>query len=205
MKALLNLLAGLVVAVVAFVGVAQAQDGYRIKSGDVLRIEVLEDPALGRTALVAPDGRISMPLAGAIRVSGQTVEQVQNTITSRIAPNFASAPNVFVSIERLAERLPVDPANAATVSVYVMGEATRPGRIEVEPGTTVLQLFSQMGGFTKFAATKRIQLRRTDKSTKAEQIYGLNYKAIEAGTSQAGNTVLSDGDVIVIPQRRLFE
>jgi polysaccharide export outer membrane protein len=61
-----------------------------------------------------------------------------------------------------------------------------------------------MGGFTRFAATKRVQLRRTD-ANGAETIYPLNYDAIEAGTSPNGAAVLVDGDVIMVPQRRLFE
>jgi polysaccharide biosynthesis/export protein len=37
---------------------ASAQEGgYLIRPGDVLRIEVLEDPGLNRSVLVAPDGR----------------------------------------------------------------------------------------------------------------------------------------------------
>ena len=34
---------------------AQAQDSYNIQPGDVLRIEVLEDPSLNRDALVLPE------------------------------------------------------------------------------------------------------------------------------------------------------
>ena len=52
---------------------AQAQ-GYQIRAGDTLRIEVLEDSSLNRTVLVAPDGRISMPQAGTLSVRGQSVE-----------------------------------------------------------------------------------------------------------------------------------
>jgi hypothetical protein len=36
-------------------------------------------------------------------------------------------------------------------------------------------------------------------------VVNLNYDAIEAGTSTNGNTTLKAGDVIVIPQRKLFE
>jgi len=36
-------------------------------------------------------------------------------------------------------------------------------------------------------------------------LYTLDYKAIEEGRSNAGMTVLAPGDVIVVPQRRLFE
>jgi len=74
----------------------------------------------------------------------------------------------------------------------------------VLPGTTVLQLFAQIGGFSRFAATKRIQLRRTDASG-TEQVFAIDYEAIEEGRSQAGATVLREGDVIIVPQRRLFE
>jgi polysaccharide biosynthesis/export protein len=184
-----------------------AQDGYRIGKGDTLRIEVLEDAGLNRTVLVAPDGRISMPLAGSIRAAGQSVEQVQAALSAALAGNFAAAPNVFVSVERLAERkpavaAPTGPAAPDTIAVYVMGEAAKAGRLDVERGTTVLQLFAQMGGFSKFAATKRIQLRRVEDG--AEKIYPFNYDQIEAG-SATGNTSLREGDVLVIPQRKLFE
>ncbi len=199
---------GLLAILAALPSAALAQDGYRIRPGDILRIEVLEDPSLNRSALVAPDGRISMPLAGGVKASGRTVEAVQGDLGTRLASNFATTPTIFVSVERLADRQASGggaPAAAPTITIYVMGEAAKPGRLEVAPGTTVLQLFAEMGGFGKFAATKRIQLRRTDSASKAETTYKLNYDAIEAGTSTSGATTLADGDVIVIPQRKLFE
>lgn len=182
---------------------AFAQDGYQVRNGDVLRVEVLEDPSINRSVLVAPDGRISLPLAGAIRAGGQSLETIQNDLATRLAPNFAAPPTVYVALERQKDVQPRTGGGAAAaapaINVYVMGEAAKPGKLQVAPGTTVLQLFAQMGGFSKFAATKRIQLRRGESS------YLLNYKAIEAGSSKSGGTVLADGDVIVVPQRHLFE
>jgi polysaccharide export outer membrane protein len=178
---------------------ANAQS-YQIRAGDILRIEVLEDPELNRSVLVTPDGRISVPMAGTLRASGHPVEDVQRNLTGRLAGSFANPPNVFVSVERLAERGPqsLQPKGPKLISVFVMGEANKPGMIEIPPGTNVLQAFAVMGGFTKFAALKRIQLRRADK------IVPLNYRQIEAGLGGA-RTTLQDGDVIVVPQRRLFE
>lgn len=187
---------------------AEAQ-GYRIKAGDQLQIEVLEDPSLNRTVLVAPDGRISVPSAGTVRASGRTVETVQNILTQRLESNFASTPNVYVAIAQLAPVLPPAPPRPPeppeTISVYVVGEANSPGLIEVEPGTTVLQMFAVMGGFTNFAATKRIQLRRTDPNTNVENVYKLNFDAVKKGRASNLQTPLADGDVIFVPQRRLFE
>ena len=197
-----------VIALLALVGAAQAQDAYRIRPGDTLRLEVLEDATLNRSVLVSPDGRISVPLAGSVMAAGNPLEAIQRAVSAQLAPNFAAPPTVFISIERLAERVPAGPAGPAapppTIDIYVLGEVANPGKLEVSPGTTVLQLFAQMGGFDRFAATARIQLRRVD-TAGVEQIYVLNYDAIEAGTNPNGRTTLQEGDVIVVPQRRLFE
>lgn len=179
--------------------VAQAQSNYRLGSGDVLRVEVLEDPSLNRSVLVAPDGRISVPLIGTIRVGGRTIDAVQTDLVQRLTPNFAAAPTVFVALERRPDPRPAQPVAPKTIDVYVMGEARNPGKLEVAEGITVLQFLAQMGGFTNFAATKRIQLRR------GSQVWGLNYPEIEAGLSPSGGARLADGDVIIVPQRRLFE
>ena len=194
-------------AALAIPALAQ-EGGYLIRAGDTLRIEVLEDSGLNRSVLVSPDGRITLPLAGGIRAAGKTVEAVQSEMSARLSANFAAPPNVYVSIERIAERAAGGNGAArvaATIDIYVLGEGAKSGKFSVAPGTTVLQLFAEMGGFSKFAATKRIQLRRTDPKTGAETTYGINYDAIERGTSRQGATMLMKGDVIVVPQRRLFE
>jgi polysaccharide export outer membrane protein len=203
------LLTGLLALPMLAGGARAQEEGYLLRPGDTLRIEVLEDATLNRSVLVAPDGRISMPLAGVVRAGGRPIEAVQADLVARLSENFATAPNVFVSVEGLNQAATSTgtggAAASATMSIFVMGEANKPGKISVVPGTTVLQFFAEMGGFSKFAATKRIQLRRTDRKTGEETIYNLNYKAIEGGSSGAGSTTLADGDVIVVPQRKLFE
>lgn len=181
--------------------------GYGVRNGDILRIEVLEDPSLNRSVLVTPDGRITMPMAGSIRARGRTVGAIQKNLATRLKSNFALTPNVYVSVEKLADRAPRSSSavRKSTIDIYLVGEAAKPGKLSVSSGTTLLQLFAEMGGFSKFAAIKRIQLRRTDPQTKVQTVYKFNYKAIEANASSRGNTELQDGDVIIIPQRRLFE
>lgn len=200
------LLSGLLALPMLAGGARAQEEGYLLRPGDTLRVEVLEDASLNRTVLVAPDGRISLPLAGVLTAAGRPIEAVQADLAARLAGNFATTPNVFVSLEALNQgALGGGPAVPRTLTVFVMGEANKPGKVLVEPGTTALQFFAEMGGFTRFAATKRIQLRRTDAKTGEETIYQLNYNEIERGTSKAGSTTLADGDVIVVPQRKLFE
>jgi polysaccharide biosynthesis/export protein len=202
MSILRRLLAALVLLPILAVA-SWAQD-YKVRSGDVLQIEVLEDATLNRTAIVLPDGQISLPLAGSIRAAGRSLAQVQADLASRLAPNFAAAPTVYVTLSALAERVPAGPAVVRTMDIYVLGAANTPGKVDVKPGATLLQALAQAGGVSPFGAKKRIQLRRVDKSGN-EKIYKFDLDAIERGEAGGGSTRLMGGDVIVIPQRKLFE
>lgn len=191
-------------ALIFFGSVATAQSSYQIQPGDVIRIEVLEDASLNRDALVLPDGSIGVPLVGSISAGGQTLGAVQAAIVAAMTPNFASPPNVFVTVKALT-RAAASSGISSSISVFIMGAVNNPGKASVSSGTTMLQFLAEAGGFSKFAATKRIQLRRVDKSTGQTNVYGFNYKAIENGSATANMIVLQSGDVIVVPERRLFE
>lgn len=184
-----------------------AQSNYRIQSGDTLTIEVLEDPELNRSVIVLSDGRISFPLAGTLRVAGRTIAEVQASVTSAISSNFATSPNVFVAVLPAPE-LPVEPVEPEpdpTMEVFFLGEVNTPGSIMVTPGQRFLQVMAGSGGLTRFAADKRIQLRRTDPATGQTRLFEINYRAILDGAQIQNNIVIEDGDVIIVPERRLFE
>ena len=200
MKTLLLALVATVFASSAF-----AQSGYQIRSGDTLSIEVLEDPSLNRTVLVLPDGTISFPFAGSIRAAGRTAGDVDAAITSGIAGNFASEPNVFVTVQALTTTAASTGGGVAQVHVYMMDQIASPGEKHLRRGTTLIQALAETGGFTSFAATKRIVLRRTDKRTGQQSVSTINYKAIADGAAVGSDIVLRDGDVIIVPERRLFE
>ncbi|QIE41253.1 polysaccharide biosynthesis/export family protein [Meridianimarinicoccus aquatilis] len=196
MRFLFGLMAALMLATMS-----QAQT-YNLEVGDVLAIEVLEDASLNRNTLVLPDGNISFPFAGNVRAAGRTVSQVQQSLITALAPNFATAPTVFVSINQLNSP---PSTGGRDITIYVIGEVNNPGEKELEKGTTFLQALASVGGFTSFAATKRIQLRRTDPSTGQEAVYSFNLRAAGDGAKISGNATLLDGDVILVPERRLFE
>ena len=194
---------GLVLALVATV--AAAQQEYRIRPGDTLTIEVLEDNSLNRSVVVLPDGRFSFPFAGTVQAAGRTVGQVESAIASGIGPNFTVSPNVFVSV-RPQDSTFTDPgATGPTIDVYFLGQVNSPGMVEVASGTTFLQALALSGGPTAFAATKRVQLRRTDPRTKMQKVYEINYNALGRGAALRHDIRLQDGDVILVPERRLFE
>ena len=191
--------AALIMTMIA--GMAFAQSEYQVRPGDTLVIEVLEDNSLNRSTVVLPDGRISFPFAGSVTVAGSTVGQVQDVIANGIAVNFANRPNVFVSVQPGQRAAASGPA---TIDVYFMGEVNTPGVKPMPRGTTLLQALAQSGGLTRFAADKRIQLRRTNPRTGQQSITQIDYRALSNGAVM-NDFSLADGDVILVPERRLFE
>ena len=183
---------------------AAAQDNYVIRPGDTLQIEVLEDPGLNLSVMVLPDGTINFPMAGTVGARGRSVSEVQQNLSTALAPNFAAAPNVYVSVGSLAQSAPR--SSSRLMDVYAIGEIERPGRAEVDPGTTLLQFLAEAGGPTVFAAEKRIELHRTDSRTGAVSTYLFDYTMPAGGGGGiSGGTRLAPGDVVKVPQRRLFE
>jgi polysaccharide export outer membrane protein len=179
-----------------------AQGNYAIQPGDSLRVEVIEDASLNRDVLVTPDGRISFPFAGSVPAAGRTTEQLERALASRLEANFANPPSVYVAVRGLAPQS--EQTASSMISVFLLGEVNSPGPKEVEPGTSILQFLSTSGGFSKFAATKRVQVRRRAAGG-AERVITLNYHAISRGAVMQNDVVLHDGDVVLVPERRLFE
>ena len=206
--AMVNMLkiVGLVLVAQIMAVAAWAQDNYKIKPGDVVRIEVLEDSSINRESLVLPDGRVTVPLAGTVLVGGRSVDEVRTDVAGKLAGNFANEPTVFVSLVQLGEAQPTRSSGGGSsrMSIYFLGEVNAPGVVEVRSGTTLLQAIAQAGGFSRFAAVKRVQLRRTDRNGQ-QKIYSFNYNDVLAGKTSIGATRLASGDVIVVPPRRLFE
>ncbi len=201
MKTLFFTIVAMMAATIAF-----AQSEYQIRSGDTLAVEVLEDPSLNRTLLVLPNGTITFPFAGSLQAGGRSPDAVAASIASSISSNFATSPTVFVTVQSLRPRVEAQTQQVGpTVDVYMLGEIGTPGLKRLERGTTVLQALATSGGFTRFAATKRILLRRSNPSTGEQTVSRINYKAIASGASLGSDIVLADGDVIIVPERRLFE
>jgi polysaccharide export outer membrane protein len=66
-----------------------------------------------------------------------------------------------------------------------------------------MQAIAQAGGFSPFAAKRRIQVRR--KINGEESIFVFNYDDFFSGTNLADNVGLRAGDVVIVPEKGLFE
>jgi polysaccharide biosynthesis/export protein len=83
-------------------------------------------------------------------------------------------------------------------NVYVMGEVLRPGAFALRPDMTFMDAFAAAGGATNDAVTEHIRLIRPSKGVDRE----IAMKDLMR-PNPALNFVLVDGDIILVPKRRL--
>ena len=183
-------------------GFATAALAQTIKSGDSLSISVLQDPKLDRQVIVDPRGQIAFPLAGHIRARGLTPQAVENIIKERVKPNYNEA--LYVTVAFVSAAKPDIPEEDLKPKIFITGEVIRPGSYVVRQKTTLMQAISLAGGLGPFAAKRRLQVRRRN-SGGDESIFAFDYRAYEAGFDLEGNVTLHAGDVIIVPERGLFE
>jgi polysaccharide export outer membrane protein len=181
---------------------ASAAEAQTLKSGDNLTITVLQDPKLDRSVTVDPSGEIAFPLAGHVRAKGLTPQALERVITDKLKDNYKDDHlDVTVAVANSPKDIPEEDLKP---KVYVTGEVAKPGPYVVRQPTTLVQAIALAGGFGPYAARARIQVHRRDRSGD-ESIFVFNYKAYESGENISGNIVLHAGDVIMVPERGLFE
>jgi len=178
-------------------GQALAQSA-ALQPGDPVNISVYQDPKLDRTVIVGPTGMISFPLAGQIRAGGLTPAQLENVLKQRLKGRFTEEPDVTVGLANLRT-----PEEDLKPRFYITGEILRPGYYVIRTRLDLMQGIALAGGFSPFAATRRIQVRR--KINGEESIFVFNYNDFFSGTNLVDNVGVRAGDVIIIPERGLFE
>ena len=171
-----------------------------IQAGDTLQISVWQDPKLDRQVVVGPDGFISFPLAGHIKASGITTQALENLLKARLQKNYSGQLDVTVSLAA------VNPSELSETKprVYISGEVLKPGPYGLKPSINIAQAIALAGGLSPFAASRRIQIHR--KLHGVDTILLFDYRAYQAGAEPMENVVtLRHGDVVIVPERGLFE
>ena len=118
---------------------AGSLESYKLAADDQITITVFGEPDLSLSKVrIAPNGTISMPLIGQIKVAGLTAAQVEKKITRLLEDGYLRKPGVTVSIAEY--RL-----------FYVTGEVKKPGGYGYRDGLTVHKAVSLAGGFSERA------------------------------------------------------
>jgi polysaccharide biosynthesis/export protein len=194
---------------VSFLGANIAFAAYGLRPGDKLEISVFQEPKLNRQVVVGPDGRIAFPLVGHLSVGGTTVESVEQKITAKLQEQYPSGVDVTVALFEVKERPvfpplpPLPKEKPLDPTFYVTGEVPKPGQYPFNRPTDVLQGIAMAGGLGPFAAGHRIKVRR--KVGDRERLFDFDYADFIAGLDASGNIRLHHGDVIIVPEKKIFE
>jgi protein involved in polysaccharide export with SLBB domain len=155
MPRLLALLA-LILALVAGALPALAQNAQpngqngapRLGPGDILQIVLPGEEAFATPFPIDREGRVTLPEAGEVILSGLTVAQARERVRAALAPSFRDLGrlNVILRERRLL--------------VTVGGFVRTPGSVELPANSNVQMAIAAAGGLTAGAQLDRVQVRR---------------------------------------------
>jgi len=136
--------------------VAEAPASFRAPSpqdfvfgpGDVLDIKVWRQDDLDMQVTVAPDGSISLPLVGHLKVSGTNYPELVETLEDAFS-YYIVDPAVAVNIVEVSNQ-----------KVLILGEVKNPAVLQVESDLSILEALVRTGGIHPDASTDNVLLIR---------------------------------------------
>ncbi len=127
--------------------VADTDGPYLLDTGDRLRVFIYGQPNLSRSYTVDHDGRITVPLIGAVKARGRTTTDLEHAIRSQLAVEFVKDPQVTVDI--LQNR-----------PFFILGEVKTAGQYPYVSGMTIRTAIAIAGGFSERASERSFRITR---------------------------------------------
>ena len=166
-----------------------ASSDYQLQPGDVVRVQVFQEPDLDRELRVSQDGQIALPMIGQVEVKNRALSAVEKNVRELYDRDYLVNPQVNITVLTYQKR-----------AVNVMGAVNLPQAIEYPPEQTLtlLDAISRAGGFNRFADRKKVLLTRTFSDGRTEK-YTINADQLISGTASERWVLLKD-DVIFVPE-----
>ena len=117
-----------------------AQDNldYPLGPGDMLRIQVFQNPDLMTDTRVSETGAITFPLVGAVEVGGLSIAAAEKKIAAALKNGgFVQQPQINIVLVQMRGS-----------QVSVLGQVNRPGRFPLETLSRVSDMLAAAGGAT---------------------------------------------------------
>lgn len=165
---------------------ASQERTYVIGDGDVLGINVWNEPDFKQSLPVRSDGKITLPLIGSIQASGRTPSQLESAIATALEA-YIHHPNVAVMVLKINSR-----------KFNILGRVAKPGSYPLSGNITVLDAIAGAGGFTPFAKKGHVYVLRKSPDGKETRIR-FNYKQVIKGKHPEQNILLKPQDTVVVP------
>lgn len=153
---------------------------YTIASGDKLSIAVAGEPEYQTDAQVRPDGKITVHNLGEVDALGQTVDQLQTSITTKLK-EYIRQPVVTVTLMGMGNS-----------KLYVMGGGVKPSVYDAAQYRTLLNLLTGLGD------TSSVDLRNASVVRDGKEIKK-DFYDLYTGGNVSQDIPLMSGDTILLP------
>ena len=163
---------------------------YRIESGDSFDINFDLSPEFNQAAVtVQPDGFITLHGAGDIKVQGQTVPELTQTIRNAYS-KILNNPTISIVLKDFQRPY-----------FIADGQVSRPGKYDLRGDTTVTEAIAMAGGFLESSKHSQVLLfRRINDNWTSAQI--INVKKMEDERSLTEDPFLHPGDMLFVPKNK---
>lgn len=167
-------------------GAYEGATDYHIGAQDLLKISVFGVEQLDHTARVNSDGRISMPLIGAVMAGGRTIPELEQVIGDKLkAGKFINDPNVSVFVEEYTSQ-----------RVTVEGSVKKPGIYPITGRTSLLQTIAMAEGLDELADLSHVVVFRQVDGKRAAAVFDLSL--VRSG--ELDDPQIYGDDVVVVEQ-----
>lgn len=154
---------------------------YIVGPGDGLTIDLWGGVSTRLTRLVDRQGRVTLPEAGPVEVSGRTLGDVQQLVQRTLGTQYRDT-SAEVSISRLR-----------TVRVYVVGEVNEPGAYDISSLSTPLNALVSAGGITPRGSLRSLKHYRGRQLLEEVDAYDLLLRGVTPDAKR-----LENGDTLMV-------
>ena len=129
---------------------SMGQPEYRIGPHDLIAVTVFQIDDLNREVRVNNAGQISLPLIGAVKAAGLTVEQIENEIAAQYEARYLQNPQVTVFVKEFSSQ-----------RITVTGAVKKTGIFPMNASSlSLLQAVSLSEGLTELADPRNVVVIR---------------------------------------------
>lgn len=170
-------------------------DKYKLRVGDRISMQIVEDRDVPKGLVVADSGEVDMVYLGRVAAADKTCKQLADELKAQLEKKYYYHATVIVAL---------DAANRILGRIYIWGQVRNQGPLDlaVNENLTVGKAILRAGGLGDFANKKRVKLvrgARPDGTAKLNVELNL-VEILDEGKSEK-DVVLQPDDFIIVPSR----
>ena len=166
---------------------ADREARYRLQPEDKIEVQYRYTPEYNALVSIQPDGFVSLPFTGDVKVMGLTLEAAGAAIAKKAGERL-SAPEVSVLLREYVKPYFV-----------VAGEVAHPGRFDLRGSVSVVEAIAQSGGFKESSKHSQVVLvHKVDPEHAEVKLLNLNRLMSAGGIRE--DLELRSGDMLIVPK-----